>query len=245
MVKWRERRKPLEVERKIEERVFDTQTLATLRKLMKINIIDELGGPIAMGKEANVFLAYLKGEPRIVKIFRIETTSFQNIMPYIQGDPRFRLLKGKKHEIVFEWAKKEFRNLERAYYAGVKVARPYKVMRNVLVMSFIGDNSAPAPQLNTISVEEIKNPKKLSIAILNYLKLLYQKAGLVHADFSEFNVLMRSTGEPYLVDFAQAVLTNQPNAKVFLERDAENFVRYFAKFGLKLVKERIIKEITG
>ncbi|HIJ98902.1 TPA: serine protein kinase RIO, partial [archaeon] len=233
MVKKHERRRPLEYERKIEEGVFDAQTLGALRKLMKLNMLDAMGGPIAMGKEANVFTAFLKGEPRAVKIFRIETTSFKDIMPYIEGDPRFRF-GGRRHEIVFEWAKKEFRNLERAYHAGVKVPKPHKVLRNILIMDFIGNGSEPAFSLNRIPTEEIKNPKKLHDKLLGYLKNLYKKAGLVHADFSEFNVLMKSEAEPYLIDFAQAVLKTQPNAQMFLEKDAGNFTRYFGKLGIKV-----------
>ncbi len=244
MVKKYLRRKPLEYERKIEEGVFDTQTIGALRKLMKLNIIDSMGGVIATGKEADVFTGYLKTERRAVKIFRIETTSFRDIAPYIEGDPRFRL-HGKKHEIVFEWAKKEFRNLDRAFYAGVKVPKPYKVLRNVLVMSFIGNDSEPAPPLNTISIEQIKNPKKLSKILLDNLKNLYQKAELVQADFSEFNVLMKSLNEPYLIDFAQAVLKNQSNASRFLERDVENFVRYFSKLGLKFDAKKILAQIQS
>jgi len=242
MVKKYLRRKPLEYERKIEEGVFDTQTIGALRKLMKLNIIDSMGGVISTGKEADVFKGYIKGELRAVKIFRIETTGFKDIAPYIEGDPRFRL-HGRKHEIVFEWAKKEFRNLGRAFHAGVRVPKPFKVLRNILVMSFIGNNSDPASPLNAISADQIKNPKKLSKLLLDNLKNLYQKAELVHADFSEFNVLMKSLNEPYLIDFAQAVLKNQLNAEMFLQRDAENFVRYFVKFGLKFSRQEILAKI--
>ena len=244
MVKKHERRSHLKPEQKLEGGVFDVQTLVALRKLMKTGFIDKLDGPIATGKEADVFLARLKDEPRVVKIFRIETTSFKNILPYIQGDPRFRIRR-KRHEIVFEWAKKEFRNLERAHYAGLKVPKPYKVMRNILIMSLIGTDSTPAPQLNTIPTGEIKNPKKLAKDLLEFLKQLHKKAGLVHADFSEFNILMKSAGEPYVVDFAQAVLTDSRNAKDFLGRDVENYIRYFAKYKLDFDKEKVLKEIIG
>ena len=244
MVKKHERRTHLKPERKIEGGVFDVETLVALRKLTKLGFIDKLEGPIAIGKEANVFLANLKGEPRVVKIFRIETSSFQKILPYIQGDRRFRI-RGKKHEIVFEWAKKEFRNLERAYYAGLSVPKPYRVMRNILIMSLIGNGNVPAPQLNAISHEQITNPKQLAKILLNFLKELYKKAKLVHADFSEFNILMKSAGEPYVIDFAQAVLTDSRNAKEFLERDVENFMRYFAKYNLSFDKEKLLKEIIG
>ena len=244
MVKKHDRRKPLQYERKTEGGIFDTKTIGVLRKLMKLGVIDDLKGVIATGKEADVFTGYLKGELRAVKIYRIETTGFKDVAPYIQGDPRFRLSNNKR-ENVFEWVKKEFRNLQRAHHAGVKVPKPYKVLKNVLVMEFIGNDSAPAVPLNKIPTANIKNPEKLCNTLLAYLKDLYQKAELVHADLSEFNILMKSQAVPYLIDFAQAVLITQPNAQIFLEKDVEHFVKYFGKFGMKLDAAKILAEIKG
>ena len=51
---------------------------------------------------------------------------------------------------------------------------------------------------------------------------------LVHADLSEYNVLMKGD-KPYLIDFGQAVVLRHPNATMFLRRDISNILQYFSK----------------
>jgi len=56
---------------------------------------------------------------------------------------------------------------------------------------------------------------------------------------------MKSEAEPYLIDFAQAVLKTQPNAQMFLEKDAGNFARYFGKLGIKVDAQKILAQIIS
>jgi RIO kinase 1 len=63
--------------------------------------------------------------------------------------------------------------------------------------------------------------------IAEYISLLYNRAGLVHADLSEFNVLYE--GEPVIIDMGQSVTLDHPMARKFLERDVTNIARYFQK----------------
>jgi RIO kinase 2 len=42
------------------------------------------------------------------------------------------------------------------------------------------------------------------------------QSGLIHGDFNEFNLLVRETGEPVLIDFPQMVSTSHPNAEWFV-----------------------------
>lgn len=57
------------------------------------------------------------------------------------------------------------------------------------------------------------------------------RAGLVHADISEYNIMM--SDPPTLIDFGQGVILSHPRAMEFLERDVRNILKYFAKFGCK------------
>jgi RIO kinase 1 len=107
-------------------------------------------------------------------------------------------------------------------------------------MEYIGDETAPAPELRDVQLE---NPEEIARKILDYAKLSYQKAGLVHGDLSEFNVLMFK-GEPVIIDVGQAVLLEHPMAKELLERDVKNIARYFRKLGVKLDVVQELKEIT-
>ena len=45
----------------------------------------------------------------------------------------------------------------------------------------------------------------------------FARAGLIHGDFNEFNILIhRETGEAIVIDFPQMVSTSHPNAEWFV-----------------------------
>lgn len=227
------------IERKIEDRVFDVGTMSVLHKLMSQGHLDKLGGPIAVGKEANVYRAYLGETPLAVKIYRIETSSFRNMMPYLEGDPRFDV-KHAKYDIVQTWARKEFQNLTRAFKAKVPCPKPIVVRKNVLVMSFIGDE-CPAPELHDYVPENLKLVYSKTV---NALKMLYKTAGLVHGDMSEFNILIKDE-KPVLIDFGQAMLKQHMRAEELLNRDCEVLAKFFKKHGVETSDSKIRKAITS
>ena len=70
--------------------------------------------------------------------------------------------------------------------------------------------------------------------LLEYIRRLYQEAGLVHGDISEYNVMVWR-GKPVLFDLAQAVLLSHPLANTFLDRDLRNLHRYFKKLGVQVL----------
>lgn len=41
----------------------------------------------------------------------------------------------------------------------------------------------------------------------------FARSGLIHGDFNEFNILIRDTGEPIVIDFPQMVSTSHENAE--------------------------------
>lgn len=58
-------------------------------------------------------------------------------------------------------------------------------------------------------------------SLLQMMKKMYNEAGLVHADFSEYNLLWHDD-MVYVIDVSQAVTTQHPHAGEFLLRDCEN-----------------------
>jgi len=68
--------------------------------------------------------------------------------------------------------------------------------------------------------------------ILDFIKILYQKAKLVHGDLSEFNILYHNQ-KPVVIDISQAVSIHHPKAEVFLARDIKNIFKYFDKLGIE------------
>ncbi|PCN50017.1 serine/threonine protein kinase [Candidatus Geothermarchaeota archaeon ex4572_27] len=228
MVKRDERRVKDEDLFKTVEEVFDKATLEALYYL----------GAVAAGKESKLYLALSPQEELIaVKIYLTSSSEFRKgIVKYIDGDPRFRHVKRDTRSIIYTWAQKEFKNLERAYEAGVRVPRPIAVYRNVLVMEFIGDE-APAPIMKEV---ELEDPRGALETLMVYIHRLYHKAKLVHGDLSEYNVMVRG-GELVIFDFGQAMLTSHPMAIELLRRDVANVLHYFHRIG-ELEEEPSIDE---
>lgn len=211
---------------KVKDNVFDTRTLLNLYALASKGIIDSLGGSVSTGKEANIFYAASGEKDLTIKIYLITSGNFKSMQEYLHGDPRFSGIKATKRAIISAWTKKEFRNLKRAEEAGVRVPHPIAVRDNILVMELIGQRDNPAPQLREVDLDP-KRSKEVYDEISEAIYLLYDKAELVHADLSEFNVLC--SGGPVLIDMGQSVTLDHPMASKFLARDIANIVKYFRK----------------
>ena len=212
--------------------VFDERTAFQLNKLLVNGPLDRIEGIISAGKEANVYLAYdINGREVAIKIYKIDSNTSKWMRNYIIGDPRFKKIPRNASKIIFLWAGKEFKNLKRAYKAGLHVPEPILIRNNILLMEYIGFGPIPAPKL-----KDIKNPKdleKLSKEILEFITNLYQKAKLVHGDLSEFNILYHNQ-KPVVIDISQAVTIEHPKAIIYLERDIKNIFNYFEKLGVNL-----------
>ena len=218
--------------RAVIESVFDERTVFHLNKILVNGPLKRIEGIISAGKEANVYLAYdLDGKEVAVKIYKIDSNTSRWMKKYIIGDPRFKKIPHNVSKIIFLWASKEFKNLKRAYKADLRVPKPLFIRNNILIMEYIGFESIPAPVL-----KDIKNPKEplnLFNEILSFIKLLYQKAKLVHGDLSEFNILYHNQS-PVVIDISQAVAIQHPKAEVYLARDIKNIFKYFDKLGIEI-----------
>jgi RIO kinase 1 len=177
---------------------------------------------MSSGKEANVFLGDRDGAALAMKIYRIQTANFTTMSSYIIGDRRFSHVRKAKEELIFAGTRKEFSNLVRARDAGIPVPEPLVWDRNILIMSFIGEGEIPHPQLRNV---ELEDPEKTYAQITGIIDTLYNKAELVHADLSEFNILYGD--KPYLIDMGQSVTRDHPRALPFLMRDIRNINRFF------------------
>jgi len=207
---------------KVRDDVFDEITLLSLYKLVHKKWLSVLGGSISTGKEANVFYGERNGIPIAIKIYRIRTANFTTMSSYIVGDRRFSHVKKAKKELIFAWTRKEFSNLARAREAGVPVPEPLVWDRNILIMSFMGDGETPYPQIRNA---DLPDPADAYARIIRDIDILYNKAELVHADLSEFNILYGD--QPYLIDMGQSVTRDHPRALPFLMRDIKNINRFF------------------
>lgn len=224
------------------EGVIDQSTMLTLYNLMNKDVVRIIHGVVATGKESSVYWAEgKKGHDLALKVYRTSTADFKRMREYVIGDPRFKRIKGGTRSLVFTWAEKEFKNLQIAFEVGIRVPKPVAVEKNVLVMEFIGAAGVPAPRMKE---SPPSNPSATFKRILQYVKILYKKGELVHADLSEYNILMWKG--PVLIDVSQAVQTSHPVSKEYLKRDLHNITKYFVSLGVSVKSVPIIyEEITG
>ncbi len=231
-------------EYEVLEEVFDRATLMTVYDLMNKGTIDEIHGVVQAGKEARIYWGKdSEGKELAIKIYLTTSAEFKKgMLPYIEGDPRFAHVRRDTRSLIYAWAQKEFKNLRRAREAGVNVPEPVAVQKNVLVMEFVGKNGVRAPLLKETT---LKDPKRIFRLLLTYLRRLYRKGGLVHADLSEYNIMVWRR-RPMIFDVAQAVLIEHPMADSFLRRDLENLHKYFKRLEIDVLSvEEMYKRVTG
>jgi len=216
------------VDRRVFDAVFDRLTLLSLYKLMKNGVIDTLDFPIARGKEAHVFHGSSESGPVAVKIFHTSNAVFKNLVQYIEGDPRFTGLKRRHRDLVDIWVRKEFRNLSRLEKWGLAVPKPLGVHKNILVMEYLGTDSAPSPRLRDV---EVNDAKAVYDELLEFLAISWQKANMVHGDFSPYNIMWHGD-RPVVIDVGQAVVQSHPKSQEFLVRDVTRLVEWANKAGL-------------
>ena len=214
-------------QRKVLEEVFDQATLMAIEELVARKELRELHGVVNSGKEARVYFGEDRaGGPVAVKIYLVSASDFRKRLAYIAGDRRFGRLPSGSRDTIYLWTRKEFKNLQVAEEAGVRVPEPLAFHKNILVMEYIGTPPEPAP---TFAETEV-GADDYEWAFRT-IRTLWKKAGLVHADFSEFNVL-KAGDDRVLFDMGSAVVASHPQAEEFLRRDVANMVRFFRKRGM-------------
>ena len=225
----------------IFNKVFDQNTILALHSLAGEGYFDFVEFVVNTGKEAHVFRAQdHAGNYRAVKIYKILTSDFRHMRDYIDGDLRFKGGKKNRRGLISQWTRKEFKNLGAFNSVGIRVPLPLAFKENVLVMEFIGKEKA-APTLKDSPAEDLE---KLRETLAQWLAVMVEKARLVHADLSEYN-LLNFGGEIVLIDCGQSVLTSHPKAKEFFERDVKNLAAYFTKTGLKTTQEGFLEQIRS
>jgi len=231
-------------EYEVLEEVFDRSTLMVVYDFMNKGKINEIHGVVKAGKESRVYWGKdREGKELAIKIYLVVSSEFRKgLLKYIEGDPRFQGVKHGTRSLIFAWAQKEFKNLELATRARVRVPRPIAVKNNVLIMEFIGENGECAPSLKE---KTPRNPEKVYEELMIFLERLYRKAELVHGDLSEYNVMIWK-GQTVLFDVSQAVPLVHPMADFLIHRDLTNLNKYFSRLGVNVPSvDECYKRVTG
>lgn len=209
---------------------------------------------IKSGKEANVYLCHAHPSTGLdliaAKVYRPRMLrNLRNDAAYRLGrelvdeegkearDRRRHLAVKKrtsygKEVLHTEWLSNEFATLRRLFEAGADVPRPIASGDNAMLMSYVGDEQAPASTLNRVRLTP-SEARELFERLKHNVELMLAHQ-CIHADLSAYNVLYWR-GDIKIIDLPQAVnpLVN-PHAFRMLERDLQRLGDYFRPYGLPL-----------
>ncbi len=183
-------------------------------------LISALGGSIAVGKESDVYEAVTEnGVSYALKFYRIGRTSFRDVKRkrgFLTEESQRRWLL-----VSIQAAKTEFQALKKLMNYGVSVPKVVARERHAVLMSKIEGG-------RLVDVHDLDDPKGVLRQILENVKNIYLKGGIVNSDLSEFNILF--DGEKvWLIDWPQSVSKSHVNATMLLDRDILNTLRFFKR----------------
>ncbi len=228
-------------QRKLLDEFFDHSTLLAVSRLVNQGQFDVLDHPISQGKEGGVFRATKGGEFRAVKIYRISNTTFRHLPPYAVEELRREASARNFGGLIFAWTRREHTILGRLTDAGVRVPRPYAHYRNLLVMEYIGNAEGAAPRLKDVPIDE---PAALYEELVREFGRMTREAKLVHGDLSPYNTLYHE-GRVVVIDVAQSVRSDHPEARRLLERDLLNFSRFLGRLGYDVEPAEFLRAVGG
>ena len=192
--------------------------LLALKALVDRNVIESLGKPLGVGKEADVYDAISpKGERLAVKFFRIGRTSFKRYERH-----RTALLSAHSYMAAsIKSAAREYQALKILYPKGVKVPKPIARNRHVIVTGFFQG-------IELASAQYLTDPLRILGKILENVKKA-RDAGVVHSDLSVYNVLVTPEEEILIIDWPQWVSPSHPMAMSYLKRDIAGVIKFFKR----------------
>ena len=207
-----------------------------INTLVKAGVIDSFGQSLGVGKEADVYDALSPDGKRIaVKFHRLGRISFRQTRRkrgYIREHSSWLF---QSHVS----AEKEFQAMQLVYKNGVSVPEPISQNRHVIAMGMI-----EGAELS--KYKEIQKPEKILKEILRNVRKAYLKAHVIHADLSEYNIILKPDGHILIIDWPQYVMTDHANAEELLERDLKNVLTFFnRKFNVKVAIEEACDYVTG
>lgn len=192
-----------------------------MRALSKRDSMYSVGNQIGVGKESDIYIvANAEGKEMVLKLHRLGRISFRAIK-----EKRDYLGKRKSASWMYMSrlaAQKEWAFMKILHEHGFPVPTPVDQARHTILMEFI--DAYPLRQ-----VDEIESPGKLYSSLMDLI-VRFARAGLIHGDFNEFNILIkRETGEPVVIDFPQMVSTSHENAEWYFNRDVECIRTFFRR----------------
>lgn len=222
-----------------------------LKPLLDAHLIEDVIGKLQSGKEAEVYVVQAKGEICCAKVYKEENNrTFKQRTQYTEGRKvrntrRARAMDSSsrygRQEREAEWQNTEVDALYLLASAGVRVPKPMEYFEGVLLLQMIVDAEGnPAPRLNDVEFTAEEARVQHLVLIREAVKMLC--AGIVHGDYSEFNVLASKDGL-VIIDLPQAIQATANNAFSLFERDLIQLAAFFGQFAPDIIGNRYAKEI--
>jgi RIO kinase 1 len=141
------------------------------------------------------------------------------------------------------WAGREFEALRRLWAAGASVPYPVQEVANGFLMQYVGTLNGAAPRLADVRPD----PDEAAVIfhrLVDELRIFVDQ-GIVHGDFSEYNVLVQH-GRPWVIDLPQHVeLYSHPQGPDLFARDVASLCRYFGRRGVDCDAESLASELLA
>ena len=212
--------------------VFTGYDTLAIRALTKKGTISALGSLIGEGKESVVYEA-LGLTPVAIKFHRVGQRSFttaRSKREYMPESGHFPWIFASRRS-----AEREFAALTALEETG-GVPLPLALNRHAVVMSLV-----TGPNLNRCPLAD---PGAMLDQILGTVRSAY-RAGIIHADLSEFNVMVEA-GRPVIIDWPQWVETTHANADQILKKDLTTILTFFKrKYHIPYTPEDALRCVTG
>jgi len=191
-----------------------------VRALLARGSLVSVGRRMGVGKESDVHFAEgPNGEMLAIKLHRLGRISFRAIKQ------KRDYLQGRQHASWQYMARlaavKEFAYMKALADEGFPVPKPIDQNRHAVLMSYIDAR----PMLR---VKQLRRP---DVVLERLMRLLVRlaRAGVVHGDFNEFNLMIDNDEKITLIDFPQLVHMTHENAKDFFYRDVKGVTDFFRK----------------
>jgi len=196
---------------------FEGFDALALRTFTERDTFTEFGAPLGVGKESDVY-EVRSYKPLALKYHREGYTNFREVN-------REREYTADHAHVSWFYtarkaAEKEYDVLS-ALYPSVAVPRPIDQNRHAIVMEKLAGVQLARAKLESSQVVGVLD------LILDEVAGAYD-AGYVHADLSEYNVVVAESGVT-LFDWPQAVPTDHENARELLVRDVKNVAGYLRR----------------
>jgi len=208
-----------------------------INALVKAGVLEAFGKSLGVGKEADVYDALdSKGNRIAVKFHRLGRVSFRQTTRK----------RGYTTERSAGWlyesrlaAETEFRALKLLFPCGVAVPEPLSQNRHIVVMGVIEGSELA-------NWKRLTRPGRIFKEILRNVRKAFLKAGVIHADLSEYNIILKPDKHILIIDWPQYVTRDHPNAEELLERDVQNVLQYFErKHRLSVKLQECFNYVTG